>query len=97
MFALVAGALLFLAAQTPAPCWANPIGRPAAAERVSSRLQARASAPSLAPSPDSDDEAYASREAKAKPLEKFKGGDVVVIGSSALIIILLVVLIIVIL
>jgi hypothetical protein len=42
------------------------------------------------------DPSYASREAKAKALQTFKGGDVVVIGSGALVIVLLVVLILVI-
>ncbi len=42
------------------------------------------------------DETYASREAQAKSLESFKGGDVVIIGSTGAIIVLLVLLLLVI-
>ena len=40
-------------------------------------------------------EGYASREASAKGLENFKGGDVVIIGSTGLILVLLIILIII--
>ncbi len=93
-FMAFVGALMILGT---APSWANQVAKPAVAEtgRVVSptRTLARSSAPSAAPSVD--DDSYAAREAKAKSLETFKGGDVVVIGSTALIIILLVVLILV--
>ena len=51
--------------------------------------------PSLLAGP-SLNETYGAREAKAKSLETFKGGDVVIIGSAGVVIILLVVLILVI-
>ena len=91
--ALVAGALLVLGAQ--APSFASEVGRTVAPESgrapsASGQAGGRQPAPSM-------DEAYASREAASKPLEKFKGGDVVIIGSTGLVIVLLVVLIIVIL
>ena len=41
------------------------------------------------------DETYAAREAQAKSLESFKGGDIVIIGGGGLVIVLLVVLILV--
>jgi hypothetical protein len=42
------------------------------------------------------DQAYAAREANAKGLEDFKGGDLVIVGSGGLVIVLLVILILVI-
>jgi len=47
-----------------------------------------------APSPTMD-ETYASREAEAKSLESFKGGDIVIIGGTGAVIVLLVILILV--
>jgi hypothetical protein len=48
--------------------------------------------------PSSQDQGYASREARSKGLEKFEGGDTtVVIGGSALVIILVVLLIVILL
>jgi hypothetical protein len=41
------------------------------------------------------DQTYAAREADAKSLESFKGGDIVIIGSTGAIIVLLVILILV--
>jgi hypothetical protein len=66
-----------------------------AAEVASAPSGVAPGALSPAPSPSTMDETYGAREAKSKPLETFKGGDVVVIGSSAVLIILLVVLILV--
>ena len=50
------------------------------------------SVPPLSRSP-SMDETYAQREAAAKDLEPFKGGDLVIIGSGGAVIVLLVILI----
>jgi hypothetical protein len=41
-----------------------------------------------------EEQSYAAREASAKDLENFKGGDLVIIGSGGLVIVLLVVLLI---
>jgi hypothetical protein len=56
-----------------------------------------ASTPSSAPTPASDAEQYAAREAGNESVEAFQGGDVVVIGGSALAVVLIVLLIIVLL
>ena len=47
------------------------------------------------PASPSVEQGYASREASAKGLENFKGGDVVIIGSTGLILVLLIILIII--
>jgi hypothetical protein len=67
--------------------------RAASAETATRPGATAALPPAAAPSMD---ETYASREAASKPLEGFKGGDVVIVGSTTLIIVLLVVLIIII-
>jgi hypothetical protein len=78
-----------------APSSANQAGRPMAAETARAPAASNEGAAARQPAP-SLDETYASREAKAKGLEKFKGGDVVVITGSTLLIVLLIILIIVI-
>jgi hypothetical protein len=79
-----------------APSWAKPVGKPMAAEVGASPSGAEPVALSPAPSSaPSMDETYGAREAKSKPLEQFKGGDVVIIGSTGVVIILLVLLILV--
>jgi hypothetical protein len=55
------------------------------------------SGPSTATESPATEGDYASREASAKGLEDFKGGDVVIVGSAGLVIVLLVILIIVLL
>jgi hypothetical protein len=84
---------MVLGAQSPS--WAKPVGKPMASEVSPSGAGpvALSPAPSSAPSMD---ETYGAREAKSKPLEQFKGGDVVIIGSTGVVIILLVLLILVI-
>ena len=87
--ALLVGPTLALAAP-PVVSTAQPL-RPAAA--VTSTIVASGEG-----APTSPEKTYASREARAKGLENFKGGDTtVVIGGSALVIILVVLLILVIL
>jgi hypothetical protein len=73
---------------------------PAGAQEVapaggSSSTTRRMPAP-VSPALISMEEDYAAREASAKGLENFKGGDLVIVGSGGLVILLLVILIIVI-
>jgi hypothetical protein len=54
------------------------------------------SLPLPAAAPSAADDSYAAREAQAKPLENFKGGDTtIILGGSVLVIVLIVVLIVV--
>jgi hypothetical protein len=54
------------------------------------------SLPPGAAAPSAAEDPYAAREAQAKPLEKFKGGDTtIILGGSVLVIVLIVVLIVV--
>jgi len=69
------------------PLVSSPVGSTVAAPSPSG--------PAAGPESASVEQGYASREASAKSLESFKGGDVVIIGSTGLVIILLVILIIV--
>ena len=46
--------------------------------------------------PSAAEDGYAAREAQAKDLENFKGGDVVVITSTTVLIVLVVILILII-
>lgn len=87
--AVMTVALTLLAGQ--ATSWANHPGQAV----VATGVQAERVKPASGVSP-SMDQSYASREAKAKDLEKFKGGDMVIIGSSTLVIVLVVLLILVI-
>jgi hypothetical protein len=85
-----------------ATSWANQAG--AAGAPVAAAEGARrgnlpspgSTASQAAPQPSSVDQTYAAREASAKDLAQFKGGDVVIVGSTGLIIVLLVILILVI-
>lgn len=61
---------------------------------ASSRSTAPASAPASSPDLAAMEGSYASREASAKNLENFRGGDVVIVGTTGLIIVLLILLII---
>ena len=80
MIGLTAGASEASAAE-PAPIYAAPTS---------------SGAPTLAAgTPASEGQSYEMREAQAKPLENFKGGEPVVIYTSTVVLILLVVLIIV--
>ena len=72
--------------------WANPVRSTPLISTAGNPSGAR---PDRAPAPTMD-QSYASREAEAKSLESFKGGDVVIIGSTGLVILLLVILILVI-
>jgi hypothetical protein len=89
-------AVLLLGAQ--ATSWsAGKLGSGAALAARPGQVASSSTAASTAHRVPSMDPSYASREAKSKKLETFKGGDVVIIGSGALVIVLLIVLIIVIL
>jgi hypothetical protein len=81
-----------------ASCWAAQSAA-AASDPVGSRSAPSETAAASSPAagtPASTAEGYAAREAQAKDLENFRGGDVVIIGSTGLVILLLVLLILVI-
>ena len=75
--------------------WAKQPGSGRATASVTTEGSEPGARRDRAPTPTVE-EGYASREAEAKSLESFKGGDVVIIGSAGLIIVLLVLLILVI-
>jgi hypothetical protein len=80
---------------TPALAWAAP---PSAAGAVPTRPVPTATSTSATSEGAlaTRDQSYESREARAKGLEKFEGGDTtVIIGGSALLVILIVILILV--
>lgn len=92
---VVAAAVMLLGAQATARV-ARDNGPGTTFNAQADRAASSSSAASTAHRAPGLDQSYASREAKSKALETFKGGDVVVIGSGALVIVLLVVLILVI-
>jgi hypothetical protein len=82
-----------------ASCWAaQPASAATASDPVgrSTPSQTAAASSPAAATPASTADGYAAREAQAKELENFRGGDVVIIGSTGVIILLLVLLILVI-
>ena len=94
----VLGALLALGA-TQATSWANQPGRAVqSAPSVETEGVTSGSSVDSTKKPSSSstmDQTYAAREADAKSLESFKGGDIVIIGSTGAVIVLLVILILV--
>jgi hypothetical protein len=99
MAGIVALALVLTSGR--ASCWAatQPAAAATASDPVGSRSAQSETAAASSPAagtPASTADGYAAREAQAKDLENFRGGDVVIIGSTGVIIVLLVLLIIVI-
>jgi hypothetical protein len=94
--AAITFAVLLLGAQATSSA-AGKLGSGAALEARAGQAAPTSNAASAAHRVPSPEPSYASREAKSKGLETFKGGDVVVIGAGGLVIILLIVRIIVIL
>jgi hypothetical protein len=76
--------------------WAGQPRPPTATQPTSGEPGAPATGEQPSPVPSAAEDGYAAREAQAKNLENFKGGDVVVITSTTVLIILVVVLILII-
>jgi hypothetical protein len=86
-------ALALLAGSTDA--WAKADGPAPATQSAESAAAATRSTRGTATAPSTLDPSYAAREAQAKGLEKFEGGDAVVITTTTLVVVLLVILILV--
>ena len=80
-----------------ATSWSAPLGgraaSPSAPVQVADPAAPRMTSPPSSPDLAAMEDAYASREASAKNLENFRGGDVVIIGSTGLILVLLIIVI----
>ena len=74
-----------------ASAWAAPSETPAPPIAPVAAGSAQASSTRGAPAPVAD--RYADREANARELENFKGGDVVIVGTTGVIVVLLVIII----
>jgi hypothetical protein len=92
----ILGAVLGIGA-SQATSWANQPGQ-AVQSAPSAKTEGTTSGSPLDSTKTSSstmDQTYAGREADAKSLESFKGGDIVIIGSTGAVIVLLVILILV--
>ena len=79
-----------------AGAWAGQPRSPTGAEQTSGAPRERTAAGTQQPLDQSAETGYAAREAQAKALENFQGGDVVIISTTTVLIILIVVLILII-
>jgi hypothetical protein len=79
-----------------AGAWAGQPRSPTGTQQTSGEPAAPATGEQQSPVPSAAEDGYAAREAQAKDLANFKGGDVVVITSTTVLIILVVVLILII-
>ncbi|MEA2697141.1 MAG: hypothetical protein QOI66_1412 [Myxococcales bacterium] len=79
-----------------AGAWAGQPRSPSGTEQTSGEQQARSPSGPQPLAAQSAEDGYAAREAQAKSLENFKGGDVVIVTTTTVLIILIVVLILII-
>jgi len=70
-----------------------PAPAAAAATAATGERQASGTTAAEAPTATSLADSYAAREANARDLENFRGGDVVIVGTTGLIVVLLVIII----